>query len=257
LLAVLTAGAGTAVSAASKSKYLVNANTALKKIADIVKRRRFNAKQQHPLALENPKAQKKIDKPTAKLDELRDNLIKSPPKPLVVTDKWGTAYRAEKKSSESISASKYSNLKKMDPGYLAEELGMAKAWEPFGAEVEYLTPEELSKFEVKVVNHKLVDFEGVPVDSGDANNGKVMFVMDSSGKIYAGKQRVMEFHHSSFLAGEEVASAGELMVFDGEILSHSRKSGHYKPTPEQHEQFVSELKFSGIDLSNIAEDEVE
>jgi len=71
---VLTAGAGTAVSAASKSKYLVSANTALKKIADIVKRRRFNAKQQHPLALDNPKAQKRIDKPAAKLEPLSKSI---------------------------------------------------------------------------------------------------------------------------------------------------------------------------------------
>jgi len=163
----------------------------------------------------------------------------------------------EKPLSKNSKLPKYSNVKSMDPEYLAEELGMAKAWEPFGAEVEYLTPKDLVKFEVKVVNNKLVDVEGIPIDSGNTNNGKVMFVMDPDGNIYSGEQRVMEFHHSSFLAGKDVASAGELMIFDGEILSHSRRSGHYKPTQEQHQQFISQLKTNGIDLSNIPEETVD
>ena len=169
-------------------------------------------------------------------------------------------YKDDLESSSPLknnSTAKFQNLKSMDPDYLAEDLGMAKAWEPFGAEVEYLTPEELSKFEVKVVDNKLIDAEGTPVDSGHTNNGKVMFVMDQNGKIYTGEQRIMEFHHSSFLAGNDVASAGELMVLDGQIISHNRKSGHYKPTPEQHGQFISEMQESGIDLSKIPEDVIE
>ncbi|WP_395343526.1 DNA/RNA non-specific endonuclease [Ningiella sp. W23] len=44
LLAVLTAGAGAAVSAASKSKYLLKANTALNKIAKLLKRKKLSKK---------------------------------------------------------------------------------------------------------------------------------------------------------------------------------------------------------------------
>ena len=56
------------------------------------------------------------------------------------------------------------------------------------------------------------------------------------------------------LAGKDVASAGELMVFDGEILSHNRRSGHYKPSHEQHQQFISQLKESGVDISSVPEE---
>ena len=48
----------------------------------------------------------------------------------------------------------------------------------------------------------------------------------------------------------------QLIVVDGIIVSHSRKSGHYKPDVEQHDQFTSEMKDRGIDLSNVHEDSI-
>jgi len=80
LLALLTAGTGSAVSVASKSKHLAKANSALNDIADIVKRKRLDAEQSHPLAAATPKAQKVIDKskyelnkPTPKNSNSKDN----------------------------------------------------------------------------------------------------------------------------------------------------------------------------------------
>jgi hypothetical protein len=39
----------------------------------------------------------------------------------------------------------------------------------------------------------------------------------------------MGFHHSSFLAGEPVASAGEIRAKNGVLELVSNASGHYEP----------------------------
>jgi len=69
LLALCTAGAGTAVSALSKSKHLVKANSALKKIAEIVKRKRLSVEKSYPLSPSNTVSEKVIDKPKHELNK--------------------------------------------------------------------------------------------------------------------------------------------------------------------------------------------
>ena len=39
------------------------------------------------------------------------------------------------------------------------------------------------------------------------------------------------FHHSSFLAGNEVACAGEIYVENGNLIKIDNNSGHYAPAP--------------------------
>ncbi len=68
LLAVLTAGAGTALSAASKSKHLVKANKALQGIAKIVKRKRLNRVQKRPVLKLNPPKRDIAVRKTPKLE---------------------------------------------------------------------------------------------------------------------------------------------------------------------------------------------
>jgi hypothetical protein len=152
---------------------------------------------------------------------------------------------------------KYSNTREMDPEYHGEELGIAPAWEPFDATVQYLNEAERQKYKVKVSNGLLTDANGIPLDSADTKNGKLMFVMDQNGSIYAGPQDLMEFHHSSFLSGDPVAAAGELEIAHGQVVRHSRNSGHYQPNKEHHEQFIAEMNERGIDLSNAYEDPVD
>ena len=38
-----------------------------------------------------------------------------------------------------------------------------------------------------------------------------------------------KFHHSSFLAGEKVAAAGEIIIENGIIKEITNGSGHYRP----------------------------
>jgi hypothetical protein len=69
-----------------------------------------------------------------------------------------------------------------------------------------------------------------------------MFVMDAKGDFYASNfQEVRVFHHSSLVAGGEVAAAGELQVIDGKLEFVNDRSGHYRGTPEFTEQALERL----------------
>lgn len=147
---------------------------------------------------------------------------------------------------------KYKNLQSMDNDYRGEELGFAKAWAdmPFDVEVEYLLSDtERTQYEIFVKDGLLHDAKGNLLDTGTAKDGKFIFVMDPQGRIFAGAPRIFEFHHSSFLAGSDVASAGEMDVASGMLLMHDNNSGHYKPTDQHNDQFVSELKDRGLDAT--------
>ncbi len=76
--------------------------------------------------------------------------------------------------------------------------------------------------------------------------------MDANGRIFASKfQAVGEFHHSSFLSGKPVASAGEIEVANGDVIEISNKSGHYKPEQELNKQVLNELNNQGVNTEKI------
>jgi len=68
--------------------------------------------------------------------------------------------------------------------------------------------------------------------------GWAIFVVDMDGKLYCGDHVEGKFHHSTFLAGGAVQSAGELAAEAGEIKVVTAKSGHYTPGMEQMTQFL-------------------
>lgn len=71
---------------------------------------------------------------------------------------------------------------------------------------------------------------------------KAIFVMAPDGKMYASlHQQAGIFHHSSFLAGDPVAAAGEIEVIDGLVTTASNRSGHYIPDQSYTYQFVEQL----------------
>jgi hypothetical protein len=143
--------------------------------------------------------------------------------------------------------------KEMLKSYVGEETG--KIW---GTKVKYLNPLERTALEVFVKDGKLIDISGKLYDTTTAKSvfgsgkGKAIFVMDESGKMYISQtQTVGKFHHSSFLSGKPVASAGEIVVENGKIIEISNRSGHYQPTQIINLQVINELKRRGIDTSNI------
>lgn len=76
---------------------------------------------------------------------------------------------------------------------------------------------------------------------------RAIFVISKDGKIYQNTNPVLhKFHHSSFLAGEEVFFAGEIEVRDGIIKVISGASGHYRPPARHYEKLYYFLKENGI-----------
>lgn len=101
-----------------------------------------------------------------------------------------------------------------------------------------------------------------------------IFVMSSEGSIYAADwvkeykkggyydalryygpapREIVGFNHSSFLAGEAVAAAGEFKVSQGTLKLVSNKSGHYYPKAIHIYNFLCELleRDSKLNLKNI------
>jgi hypothetical protein len=76
-----------------------------------------------------------------------------------------------------------------------------------------------------------------------------IWVMSPSGEMYAGPHLYGGFHHSSFLAGAPVRSAGEIRANRGKIEFISAKSGHYMPTAEHLAWTLETLCAQQVDLS--------
>lgn len=124
---------------------------------------------------------------------------------------------------------------------------------PWG--VRYLTPDEAEQCRVFVRDGLLYGTDGRIVDTVGANlsgGDRGIFVMDSQGNIYLStEQEVGTFHHSSFLGGQPVSAAGELVVEDGRILIVTNQSGHYRPPPESLQLFLDQLAAQGMDVSQV------
>jgi hypothetical protein len=85
-----------------------------------------------------------------------------------------------------------------------------------------------------------------------SKGSQAIFVMDEEGQIFISKtQKYGKLHHSSLLAGRPAAMAGEIEIKDGKIISFNNQSGHYKPGPQQVENFQRRLKELGVDLDTI------
>ncbi|KAA8516947.1 hypothetical protein F0562_017235 [Nyssa sinensis] len=117
--------------------------------------------------------------------------------------------------------------------------------------IKYLGPTERKAYEVVVEDGKffyeqawkLLDTSGAPKDA------KWIFVLSTSKKLYVGRKIKGIFQHSSFLAGGATLSAGRLVVENGILKAVWPHSGHYLPTEENFEEFMSFLKEHHVDLS--------
>ncbi len=89
--------------------------------------------------------------------------------------------------------------------------------------------------------------------NGEALDGDNIFVMSQDGKFYAGAKSRGEVnvHHSSFLAGQAVASAGHLIVNNGTLEKINLASGHYQPTKPHLARALMVLKKWGVDLTKV------
>ncbi|MGE3611062.1 MAG: hypothetical protein AB7I27_15835 [Bacteriovoracaceae bacterium] len=134
--------------------------------------------------------------------------------------------------------------KPMKNKYAGEEHGHY-----FMTNVEYYANEK-SRRQFKV----LISPDGLMTDAdGNILNIKYgPYVMDGWGEIYAHTYHEKgKFHHSSFLAGGEVASAGFIIVKDGKVKFANRHSGHYTPSKKMFEQFLKELSDKNVNIKEI------
>jgi|GEM_PF-6305294 hypothetical protein len=99
-----------------------------------------------------------------------------------------------------------------------------------------------------------------PYDTGNSGGslhgdqseaGSALYVMSSRGDIYSGSDEVYWRHHSSFLAGADVAAAGMIKVTNGQIEWVSNSSGHYEPEPKFLNNILDLLEKNNVDLSKI------
>ncbi|KAG6693637.1 hypothetical protein I3843_09G010400 [Carya illinoinensis] len=119
--------------------------------------------------------------------------------------------------------------------------------------IKYLGPRERRHYEYVVVEGKVIhkqtgDFLHT-MDGSDRT--KWIFVMSTSKKLYAGRKKKGEFHHSSFLAGGATLAAGRLVAEHGILKSISAYSGHYRPTDDKLDSFLSLLKENGVNLNEV------
>jgi len=156
------------------------------------------------------------------------------------------------KNTKPKGTPEFTNLKQMDKSYIGEETGAI-----WGTKVKYLDDIERQKYQLNIKDGKLYDAKGNLFDTANAQSafggkGNAIFVMDGHGSIYASTVHSPgKFHHSSFLSGQPVASAGEIVVKKGVIKEVTRRSGHYQPTSEQLEQFTHNLKENGVNMKKV------
>lgn len=130
----------------------------------------------------------------------------------------------------------------------------ACTWQQTGGQcppfVVYYTDSQSATLALYVQNGKLYQgnalFDTSKADASHSLAHTSIFVMDLNGNVYASKQfKVFLFHHSSILAGRDVAFAGEMQVENGVIKKVTNCSGHYLPPITLAQQLVDSLKKQG------------
>ena len=146
----------------------------------------------------------------------------------------------------------------MIKNYVGEHLPNNTVWP--GSQVQYLSEKEREAFEITIYRGKLYTKDGAPFDTSGAitlhsGDGRAIFVMNENGTFYASNNHeVGRFHHSSLVAGQSVAAAGEIVVHEGTLMLLSNKSGHYRPNRKLTEQALHALKTAGVDIRSVQVD---
>jgi hypothetical protein len=78
---------------------------------------------------------------------------------------------------------------------------------------------------------------------------KWIYVLDTAKRLFVHAKYRGKFHHSSFLQGGAVLSAGGIVVERGRIMKLTADSGHYRPNFESFMFTVQLLKDMGADLT--------
>ncbi|GKU98340.1 hypothetical protein SLEP1_g11355 [Rubroshorea leprosula] len=119
--------------------------------------------------------------------------------------------------------------------------------------IKYLGPQERENYEYDIIEGKIIHKQTRDLldTSNGSKGGKWIFVLSTSRELYAGQKKKGMFHHSSFLAGGATLAAGRLEAEHGILKSISAYSGHYKPTVDILDSFLSFLNEKGVNLNEV------
>ncbi|XP_062180663.1 IQ domain-containing protein IQM1-like [Phragmites australis] len=116
--------------------------------------------------------------------------------------------------------------------------------------IMYLEMNERAAYEVIVEDGRLTYMQsGALVNTTD--DSKWIFVLSTSRSLYVGQKKKGRFQHSSFLAGGATSAAGRLVAKEGVLKAIWPYSGHYLPTEENFNEFISFLRENNVDLTNV------
>ncbi|CAL9050731.1 unnamed protein product [Musa banksii] len=119
--------------------------------------------------------------------------------------------------------------------------------------IKYLGPKERDAYEVIIEdgrfmyrkNRQVIDSSEGPKDA------KWIFVLSTLKKLYVAQKKKGTFQHSSFLAGGATSAAGQLVLEKGVLKAVWPHSGHYRPTEENFQDFMSYLAEKNVDLTDV------
>jgi hypothetical protein len=130
-----------------------------------------------------------------------------------------------------------------------------KACDPPGtdAEVAYLDDEQRKAYQLDVSGGL-----SWTTHNEDGVDGDLIFVLSTDGLLYGGnKERDTNnelgkrFHHTSFLSGLPVTTAGMMTVKSGTVTRISGHSGHYQPRPMAVWTGLLALDKAGLSLDGV------
>jgi len=178
-----------------------------------------------------------------------------------------------KGTPQSLSVKQEFNLKSRHPLYKNE----ADKYDNKGQITKYITNEterswHEAKAKKKVFGKSVVEFGGDLLDTtsftmvtamgGQIQEGRAIFVIASSGKLYIADQggaaatllEFEKFHHTTLVGGEPIIAAGEIWAEKGVIKGISDKSGHYmfgETTDTYTIQALQHFKDNGISVDDL------
>ncbi|XP_038878271.1 IQ domain-containing protein IQM2-like [Benincasa hispida] len=119
--------------------------------------------------------------------------------------------------------------------------------------IKYLGPLERVAYEVVVEDGKFMYKLSRELlhTTGVDKHVKWIFVLSTSKALYVGKKQKGTFQHSSFLAGGATSAAGRLVVENGILKAVWPHSGHYRPTEENFQEFISFLTENNVNLTDV------
>ncbi|KVI00256.1 IQ domain-containing protein IQM2-like [Cynara cardunculus var. scolymus] len=122
--------------------------------------------------------------------------------------------------------------------------------------IKYLGPMERKAYEVAIEDGKLFYKQtGEFIDTTRQTKGaKWIFVLSATKTLYVGVKKKGSFQHSSFLAGGATLAAGRIVAENGVLKAVWPHSGHYRPTQENFQDFISFLRENGVNTSYIKMD---